>query len=219
MFYKFHDIYRVSELDALPVALARLRHASRRRSGYVREPGDRKANSLVGVCSRPKEGREFSARAMRCSRTRRARLWRSRPPIAFRCCWSMRTSGPWLGAAGWRGTAAGIVAAAVAQMRRRFGAEPGNLHAAIGPGIGKCCYEVGPDVAAQFGEQGRAHIDLAAENQQHSPNAGVTPGRIYASNLCTRCMPEEFHSFRRDKDASGRLYSFAGILPPGSAVQ
>ena len=121
--------------------------------------------------------------------------------------------------AGWRGTAAGIVAAAVTEMRQRFGTQPGDLHAAIGPGIGKCCYEVGPDVAAQFGEQGRAHIDLAAENRRQLADAGVTAGRVYASNLCTQCMPAEFHSFRRDKEASGRLYSFAGILPPGSAVQ
>ena len=42
-------------------------------------------------------------------------------------------------------------------------------------------------------------------------DAGVTPERIYASNLCTKCRPEEFHSFRRDGDAAGRLYSFVGI--------
>src|SRR5262249_4315110 len=66
--------------------------------------------------------------------------------------------------AGWRGTAAHIAAGAVAAMRERFGSEPGDLHAAIGPGIGKCCYEVGPEVSAQFGEQGRAHIDLSAAN-------------------------------------------------------
>ena len=41
--------------------------------------------------------------------------------------------------------------------------------------------------------------------------AGVTPQRVYASNLCTMCLPDEFHSFRRDKEAAGRLYSFAGI--------
>jgi len=41
--------------------------------------------------------------------------------------------------------------------------------------------------------------------------AGVTPNRIYASNLCTMCRSEEFHSFRRNKEAAGRLYSYAGI--------
>ena len=113
--------------------------------------------------------------------------------------------------AGWRGTVAHIAAAAVDSMRRQFGTEPQDLHAAIGPGIGACCYEVGPEVAAQFGEQGRAHISLAGANRAQLLAAGVTPEKIYASNLCTRCLAEEFHSFRRDGEAAGRLYSFAGI--------
>ena len=114
--------------------------------------------------------------------------------------------------AGWRGTVAGIAQRAVEAMRAEFGALPGELHAAIGPGIGKCCYEVGPEVAAQFGQQGRGHVDLAAANRRQLMDAGVTPERIYASNLCTMCRGEEFYSFRRDQEASGRMYSFAGIL-------
>ena len=122
--------------------------------------------------------------------------------------------------AGWRGTAARIVPNAVASMERYFGTQPGDLHAAIGPGIGDCCYEVGPEVAARFevpegvqerGGQGRAHIDLAGINLRQLEEVGVTRGRIYASNLCTMCRPEEFHSFRRDKEAAGRLHSFVGI--------
>jgi YfiH family protein len=115
--------------------------------------------------------------------------------------------------AGWRGTAAQIARGAVAQMRARFETDPSNLHAAIGPGIGECCYEVGPEVAAHFGGQGRGHVDLADANRRQLIDAGVTAGRIYASNLCTMCRPEEFHSFRRDKDAAGRLYSFVGLAP------
>ena len=113
--------------------------------------------------------------------------------------------------AGWRGTAARIVAGAVASMAARFGTRPQDLHAAIGPGIGKCCYEVGPEVAAQFGGQGRGHIDLADANRRQLEESGVTPHRIYASNLCTMCRGEEFDSFRRDQKAAGRMYSFAGI--------
>jgi YfiH family protein len=113
--------------------------------------------------------------------------------------------------AGWRGTVARIAARAVEAMRQRFGAEPRDLHAAIGPGIGKCCYEVGAEVAAEFGERGRTHISLPDANRSQLLEAGVTPGRIYASNLCTMCLAEEFHSFRRDGEAAGRLYSFAGI--------
>lgn len=115
--------------------------------------------------------------------------------------------------AGWRGTVAGIARRAVEALGASFGSEPADLHAAIGPGIGKCCYEVGPDVAVQFGESGRARIDLAAANRSQLLEAGVTPRRIYASNLCTMCLGDEFHSYRRDRDAAGRLYSFAGIRP------
>lgn len=113
--------------------------------------------------------------------------------------------------AGWRGTVARIAGEAVAAMGRRFGTRPEDLHAAIGPGIGKCCYEVGAEVAAQFGGHGRGHIDLAAANRRQLEEAGVTPERIYASNLCTMCRAAEFDSFRRDHQAAGRMVSFAGI--------
>jgi len=113
--------------------------------------------------------------------------------------------------AGWRGTAAGIARRAVDAMRERFGTDAADLHAAIGPGIGECCFEVGPEVAAEFGRAGRVHLDLAAENCRQLEEAGVTPERIYASKLCTQCLSDDFHSFRRDREASGRLFSFAGI--------
>ncbi len=113
--------------------------------------------------------------------------------------------------AGWRGTVARIAAGAVEAMGRAYGSRVEDLHAAIGPGIGKCCYEVGPEVAAQFGEVGRVHLDLAAANRRQLEEMGVTPGRIHASNLCTMCRSGEFYSFRRDQNAAGRMYSFAGI--------
>ena len=116
--------------------------------------------------------------------------------------------------AGWRGTVARIAGEAVAAMGRSFGTCAEDLHAAIGPGIGKCCYQVGAEVAAQFGGQGSGHIDLAAANRRQLEEAGVTGRRIYASNLCTMCRAAEFHSFRRDQDAAGRMFSFAGIREP-----
>jgi polyphenol oxidase len=115
--------------------------------------------------------------------------------------------------AGWRGTVAGIVGKAVVAMRERFGSESRELFAAIGPSIGKCCYEVGPEVSAQFGLSGRAFLDLPEFNRRQLMDSGVTGERIFASNLCTQCRADEFHSFRRDREAAGRLYSFAGIRP------
>ena len=94
--------------------------------------------------------------------------------------------------AGWRGTVARIAGEAVAAMVRCFGTRAQDLHAAIGPGIGKCCYQVGAEVAAYFGGQGSGHIDLSAANRRQLEEAGVTGRRIYASNLCTMCRAEEF---------------------------
>lgn len=113
--------------------------------------------------------------------------------------------------AGWRGTAAHIASDAVRTMASRFDSAPSDLHAAIGPGIGRCCYEVGPEVMQQFGGQSRGYLDLTAENASQLTALGVTRERIYASNLCTMCRDGEFHSFRRDRDVAGRMYSFVGI--------
>jgi hypothetical protein len=113
--------------------------------------------------------------------------------------------------AGWRGTVQRIGPRAIEAMAEKFGTRPANLHAAIGPGIGKCCYEVGPEVAAQFGETGPCHIDLVDANRHQLLDAGVPDAQIYAAHLCTKCGAADFHSFRRDKEQSGRMLAFAGI--------
>lgn len=112
--------------------------------------------------------------------------------------------------AGWRGTAAHIVERAVETMAAHYGTAPADLHVAIGPAIGVCCYEVGPEVAAQFGLQGRVHLDLPVENQRQLTKIGIPIDRIYVSGLCTMCGAQ-FHSFRRDRESAGRMYSFIGI--------
>ena len=113
--------------------------------------------------------------------------------------------------AGWRGTDQQIAPAAVEAMREIFGTRVEDMAAAIGPAIGQCCYEVGPEVAARFGESGRARIDLAAANRRQLVLAGVPPDRVYSSGLCTQCGVQDFHSFRRDKESAGRMFSFVGV--------
>jgi len=113
--------------------------------------------------------------------------------------------------AGWRGTVAGVVERAVAALGAHYGSQPSDLHAAIGPAIGECCYEVGPEVAAQFGLEGRAHVDLAEEVRRRLQAAGVGGQRISVAGLCTKCLAIDFHSYRRDGAAAGRLYSYVGI--------
>jgi hypothetical protein len=117
--------------------------------------------------------------------------------------------------AGWRGTAAGVVRSSLDRMRSEFGTDPRNIFAAIGPGIGKCCYKVGVEVARQFGMHDAGNLDLAVENSKQLIAAGVQPDRIERVGGCTFCHPAQFFSWRRDRDRAGRMISFIRIVTPG----
>jgi YfiH family protein len=118
--------------------------------------------------------------------------------------------------AGWRGTAAHIVQITLEKMKTEFGTSPAHVHAAIGPGIGACCYEVGEDVACQFGLTGvvQTHVDLASENRKQLEAAGVAPQNIEALGVCTFCDAERFFSYRREKEKAGRMTSFVRVVKP-----
>ena len=119
--------------------------------------------------------------------------------------------------AGWRGSAENIVAAAVRELTAHWKTRPGNLRAAIGPSIGVCCYEVGPEVAHRFttwnSKLGQAespvHLDLPAINEAQLRAAGVAD--IWKSGECTFCLPGRFFSFRREREQAGRMVSFIGL--------
>jgi YfiH family protein len=113
--------------------------------------------------------------------------------------------------AGWRGTHAHIVKETIGRMEREFGTDPGNIVAAIGPGIGPCCYEVGEDVARLFGMDRAGRLDIGSANVSQLVSAGVSPDRIGVSGLCTFCDPVQFYSWRRDHDRAGRMISFIQI--------
>jgi polyphenol oxidase len=104
--------------------------------------------------------------------------------------------------AGWRGLLEGIVAGGVAALGT------GPLAAAIGPGIGPCCYEVGEEVAAPFRARfGRDvvrenRLDLWTSAERALRTAGVA--RIDRLDRCTACEPETFFSHRRDAGRTGR---------------
>lgn len=116
--------------------------------------------------------------------------------------------------AGWRGTAASVVLSSLSRMHSEFGTEPRHVYAAIGPGIGPCCYEVGLDVARRFGKGDARRLDLAAENRSQLIAAGLPPPHIEQVGGCTFCNPEQFFSWRRDHDRAGRMISFILVLPP-----
>ena len=120
--------------------------------------------------------------------------------------------------AGWRGTVADVAGATILSMRRLFGATLGDLLAAIGPGIGPCCFEVGPEVSAQFrvifperDDLGiHTSIDLAEANRRKLIGAGLAPENIVSDGRCTRCDRAFFHSWRRDGPAAGRMTAAIG---------
>jgi copper oxidase (laccase) domain-containing protein len=97
-------------------------------------------------------------------------------------------------------------------MESRFSSQPDDLLVAIGPGIGKCCYEVGPEVAGQFVEFADSHrrVDLSSANRRQLADSGVPLDHIYTADLCTMCNGD-FYSFRRDKQQAGRMLSVVGI--------
>jgi copper oxidase (laccase) domain-containing protein len=103
-------------------------------------------------------------------------------------------------------------------MAGSFGTNPSDLIAAIGPGIGFCCFEVGPEVEEQFAmlfpeRLDSRHVDLAEANRRQLVTSGLDPAHIDASQLCTVCHNSaEFHSYRRDRDNSGRMVSAIGIV-------
>jgi YfiH family protein len=121
--------------------------------------------------------------------------------------------------AGWRGTVAGICQTAVARMSQQYACEAKDLAVAIGPGIGPCCFEVGPEVASRFAEalperddlHMRTRIDLIEVNQRYLERAGLSRKQISSAHLCTCCGGAAFESFRRDKEASGRMTAAIGI--------
>ena len=122
--------------------------------------------------------------------------------------------------AGWRGTAAGVAARAVEALVTR-GSRPEDLLAALGPGIGACCYEVGEELREAFGApgagffrpgpNGRPHLDVRAANVRQLVEAGLRPEAIHHVADCTRCRADLYHSYRRDGKAAGRMISFVGF--------
>jgi YfiH family protein len=107
--------------------------------------------------------------------------------------------------AGWRGTVVGVVLNAM----ERMGSRPADIYAAIGPGIGKCCYEVGLDVAQQLGEDRAGKVDLAEINRAQLEAAGVQ--HIDVLGLCTFCNADQFWSYRREGEQAGRMISYIRV--------
>jgi YfiH family protein len=136
--------------------------------------------------------------------------------------------------AGWRGTLGDIAAGTVAAMQAHLGTVPSDVLAAIGPSIGPCCYQVGPEVTdafyathpdiapdvlapPDFASAGsfegvnddRSMLDLWAANRLLLERAGVPDGNIDVAGICTACNTDRFYSHRAEHGRTGR---FAGVI-------
>lgn len=115
--------------------------------------------------------------------------------------------------AGRKGTLLNIASKTVETMVERFDAGPDRIRAMLGPSIHVCCYEVGPDIAAEIRKNHGSRyvndrsLDLQELNRDQLVEAGVQPRNIEVSPICT-CCDRNYFSYRRE-GVTGR---FAGII-------
>lgn len=128
--------------------------------------------------------------------------------------------------AGWRGTLQNAAGATVAAMVERLGCRAEDISAVIGPAIGPCCYEVGPEVIEavtttfgpdsgllthQNGSKQRAYFNLWAANRHQLSRAGLK--HISQTDLCTACRRDTFFSHRAERGRTGRFGVIIGLDP------
>jgi len=113
--------------------------------------------------------------------------------------------------AGWRGSAARVTLKTVQRLVEEFRVDTAGLFAFIAPSAGRCCYQVGADVAGLFPEAWvdtvgeHHHLDLKGLNAHQLEQAGVRPDNIEIDGLCTIHNETLFHSWRRDGEQAGRM--------------
>ena len=123
--------------------------------------------------------------------------------------------------AGWKGTDREIVFKTVQKMIEVYGSDPVDILAGIAPSIGKCCYEVGENVAKYFSDipgvlsqkSEKYMLDLPAVNHYQLLKAGLQESNIELSGVCTACEVDSFFSYRKEQGCSGRFMSLIGVLP------
>jgi copper oxidase (laccase) domain-containing protein len=112
----------------------------------------------------------------------------------------------------------------VSRLEEVYRVSAGDVHAAIGPSIRVCCYEVGDEVIGAFaasgrdverisraGARGRRHLDLVEENRAQLLASGVSAECIYDSRVCTVCENDRFYSFRKEGSGVGRIFGIIGL--------
>lgn len=114
--------------------------------------------------------------------------------------------------AGWRGAVGGIVPRGVALMQQ-YGADPKAMSAFVSPCISLKNFEVGPEVAVLFPAEyvdyesyKKPHVDLKGYIRMQLKEAGLPGKAIEIHPGCTIEGEHEFYSYRREQEASGRMF-------------
>ncbi len=121
--------------------------------------------------------------------------------------------------AGWRSTLMGIAKNTVYAAKNTYGASPRGLKFIFMPGIGKCCMEVGHDVAVLFKhrnlkENGKPTIDITSENKEQLIEMGVPESNFVFHDYCTKCFPDfDFPSYRKDGRVKRLIVNFVYRQP------
>lgn len=119
---------------------------------------------------------------------------------------------------GWKGTLNKITKVTTEKIIREFTADAGNVLAYIGPGISIEHFEVGREIADLFEDNVKLkkgekfYIDLKLHNYLQLIGIGIPDENIEISDYCTYKEKELFHSYRRDKDKSGRMLGVIGMI-------
>jgi len=127
--------------------------------------------------------------------------------------------------AGWKGTASQIMKKTIIRMIDEFGSNPEDIKIAIGPSIRWSCYQVGEDVKEaiyeatgegdyHFSKDGRYYLDLASANRCQAMSVGIPEENIWVARECTYCNPQDYHSYRYEKNYNGAQGGFIGIFNP-----
>lgn len=127
---------------------------------------------------------------------------------------------------GWRGTVGKIGRKTVELMHERFGSDPADILAAVGPSVCMDCYEVSSDVIEKFKEafpencweqlfyekpDGKYQLDLWKANELIFLESGILPEHIAVTNVCTHCNSDILYSHRAAGDKRGNLCAFLAL--------
>lgn len=127
--------------------------------------------------------------------------------------------------AGWRGTLAKLAVKAIWTLQEVYGTQPSDCQVVIGPAIGPCCFQVGPEVVEKFAKHWAGddltfisrsaqgwYVDLARANSLILQGIGISDKNIFGGSHCTCCRSQQYFSYRRDQGRTGRMAAVIGLV-------